>query len=285
MNTHADKKKEHKHQSAANVITKKQSGNISTFQFVDNRPEAITQRKLRDKITNGTHETQSKIIEEISENITQLKTTNITTSNDVVQLGKGDEDRKRKRKSAKNKTKRKRAKKPGDESDEAWLPSSQQQKHRSTFSKALRRRVITSGALRNKNRMYVCPGCGMPLADRKGREIRTYFISKKKKKRHNIVSGQLDHYPKWSGRLKKLKKKRKNDAQIRTDHDDPSRLRPLCLRCNASHKFEKTKDLPEDGYSDQEYHSDDNERDKEIWKKFRKDDDDNSGSGAGSLMT
>ena len=95
----------------------------------------------------------------------------------------------------------------------------------------------------------------------------------------------MDHFPKWSTRLKKLKKQKKSDEEIRKDHDDPNRLRPLCRQCNMSHKYETVKDLPDGGYTDDEYASENEERDKEIWKKFRKDDDDNAGAGAGAGIT
>ena len=161
MNTHADKKEENKRQSTANTINKKQSGNAPTFQFVDNRPEAVTQRKLHDKITNGTHKKQSKTFEEIPKKVTQLATTKITASNDVVQLGKDDEARKRRKKAVKRKYGRRLAKKPGSDSEEEYLPPNRRRKHRQTFSKRLRKQVITR-APRNKSGLYVCPGCGMP---------------------------------------------------------------------------------------------------------------------------
>jgi len=48
MNTHADKAQENKSQAIANGLSEKQSNNESTFQFVNNRPEAIAQRKLKE---------------------------------------------------------------------------------------------------------------------------------------------------------------------------------------------------------------------------------------------
>lgn len=45
MNTHADKTQENKKQSVANSITPKQGSSGATFQFVDNRPEAVVQKK------------------------------------------------------------------------------------------------------------------------------------------------------------------------------------------------------------------------------------------------
>jgi len=53
MNTHVEKTKENKRQSVANAVTQKQGGGEPTFQFVDNRPEAITQRKLQEMANNS----------------------------------------------------------------------------------------------------------------------------------------------------------------------------------------------------------------------------------------
>ena len=68
MNTHADKTQENKSQSVANDVFQKQSGGESTFQFVDNRPEAVTQRKIQTLINN--HSASSTI--EKKENNTGL---------------------------------------------------------------------------------------------------------------------------------------------------------------------------------------------------------------------
>lgn len=53
MNTHADRTQENKSQSDANAVSHKQSSSESTFQFVDNRPEAIAQRKLQEMANNS----------------------------------------------------------------------------------------------------------------------------------------------------------------------------------------------------------------------------------------
>ncbi len=50
MNTYAVKTQENKSQSVAHSVSQKQSGNRATFQFVDNRPESITQRKQQKMI-------------------------------------------------------------------------------------------------------------------------------------------------------------------------------------------------------------------------------------------
>ena len=47
MNTHADKTQESKNHTVPNVVSQKKNDGASTFQFVDNRPEAIIQRKLQ----------------------------------------------------------------------------------------------------------------------------------------------------------------------------------------------------------------------------------------------
>ncbi len=52
MNTHSDKTQENKGQSVSNAISQKSSSGESTFQFVDNRPEAIAQRKLQEIANN-----------------------------------------------------------------------------------------------------------------------------------------------------------------------------------------------------------------------------------------
>ena len=54
MKTYADKKQDNKNQSIANDVYQKRSSDESTFQFVDNRPEAITQRKLQNIIDSST---------------------------------------------------------------------------------------------------------------------------------------------------------------------------------------------------------------------------------------
>lgn len=62
MNTYVDKTKENKIQSAENSVSQKQIARRSLFQFKDNRPEAIAQRKLQETITNSALITQRKLI-------------------------------------------------------------------------------------------------------------------------------------------------------------------------------------------------------------------------------
>jgi hypothetical protein len=60
VKTHADKTQENKSQSEANDVTQKKRSNGSTFQFIDNRSEAVTQRKLHDLANNSKTSTQLK---------------------------------------------------------------------------------------------------------------------------------------------------------------------------------------------------------------------------------
>lgn len=52
MHTHAHKTQKNKGQSVANAIPQKQSGSTSALQFVDNRPEAVAQRKSLEIMNN-----------------------------------------------------------------------------------------------------------------------------------------------------------------------------------------------------------------------------------------
>ncbi len=67
MNTHADKSHDNKNQSVANTISQKQGGGESTFQFTDNRPETVTQRKLQEMAGNSLQTKQTTQLETIAE--------------------------------------------------------------------------------------------------------------------------------------------------------------------------------------------------------------------------
>ena len=75
MNTHADKTQENKSQSDSNRESQMQSGGESTFQFVDNRPEAIAQRKLQEMSNNSTQVSQLMAFQDMSNNSPQAKQT------------------------------------------------------------------------------------------------------------------------------------------------------------------------------------------------------------------
>jgi len=72
MNTHADKTKENKSQSVANAFSQKSSGE-STFQFVDNRPEAVAQRKLQEMANNSPQAMRMRAFQEMANNSRQAK--------------------------------------------------------------------------------------------------------------------------------------------------------------------------------------------------------------------
>lgn len=59
MNSYADRTYENKSQSMANAVTQKHSGE-SSFQFIDNRPEAIVQMKLQEMGDNHTRKNASR---------------------------------------------------------------------------------------------------------------------------------------------------------------------------------------------------------------------------------
>jgi hypothetical protein len=73
MKTHADNTQENKSQSVSNVKSKLQSGGKSTFQFVDNRPEAVAQRKLQKMANNSPKILKLKAFQEMANNSPQVK--------------------------------------------------------------------------------------------------------------------------------------------------------------------------------------------------------------------
>lgn len=81
MNTHADKKQENKSQSVANSGAQAHRGSESTFQFVDNRPQATAQRKLQKMANNSP---QAKRAAQL-----QAMTGNHASQQQVIQMGGG----------------------------------------------------------------------------------------------------------------------------------------------------------------------------------------------------
>ena len=68
MNTHADKTLENKNQSSVQNDSKKQSSTEPSFQFTDNRAEAITQRKLNEIANNSFESKQAAQLKAIADN-------------------------------------------------------------------------------------------------------------------------------------------------------------------------------------------------------------------------
>ncbi len=67
MNTHADKTQENKSQSVANAVFQKKSETGSAFQFVDNRPEAIIQRKIQEMANTSLQANQTTQLQAIAD--------------------------------------------------------------------------------------------------------------------------------------------------------------------------------------------------------------------------
>lgn len=68
MNTHDDKTQQDKNQSVASAAVQKQSGSKSTFQFVDNRPEALAQRKRQEMANNSAQAKQAAQLQAMARN-------------------------------------------------------------------------------------------------------------------------------------------------------------------------------------------------------------------------
>lgn len=88
MNTHADKTQENKSQAVANRLPKLQSPGESTFQLIDNRLEAIAQRKLQEAINNNPHVQQLKGIQNMADNFTSQPLQRNQDLEEEILLGK-----------------------------------------------------------------------------------------------------------------------------------------------------------------------------------------------------
>lgn len=73
MSTYADKTQEDKSQAVSAETSQLQSGGESTFQFVDNRPEAIAQRKLQEMANNSPQAMQLRAFQKMANNSPQAK--------------------------------------------------------------------------------------------------------------------------------------------------------------------------------------------------------------------
>ncbi|MEP5340483.1 MAG: hypothetical protein ABJL44_02730 [Algibacter sp.] len=88
MNTHAEKTQENKSESIANAISQKPGNNNSIFQFVDNRPKTIVQRKLQEIANNSPRTSQLIDSQDITYNNPQSRqvTSMQDSNNSVAQL-------------------------------------------------------------------------------------------------------------------------------------------------------------------------------------------------------
>lgn len=88
MNIHVDKTENNKSHAVANAVSQKQNGGESSFQFADNRPEAIAQRKLQEMANNTQKAKETTQLQSMADNFGQI-------NNSIVQLSqpgsKGDQ--------------------------------------------------------------------------------------------------------------------------------------------------------------------------------------------------
>lgn len=75
MNSHADKTQENKNQSVANGFAQMEESSESAFQFEDNRPTAIAQRKAQEAANNSSKISQLRAFQEMANNSPQVKQT------------------------------------------------------------------------------------------------------------------------------------------------------------------------------------------------------------------
>lgn len=85
MNTHADKTQENKNQSVANEVSQKQSSGESVFQFVDNRPEAVAQRKLQRMANNSQRANQFAQLQVMAGKYSTQQTMQKQTNDNAIQ--------------------------------------------------------------------------------------------------------------------------------------------------------------------------------------------------------
>lgn len=73
MNTHADNTSENKSQAVANSLSKLQTNSELTFQFEDNRPEAIVQREMQDAANNSANVQRLRMYQQMATDSPQVK--------------------------------------------------------------------------------------------------------------------------------------------------------------------------------------------------------------------
>ncbi|MDN3667374.1 hypothetical protein ACFFU1_10765 [Algibacter miyuki] len=81
MKTHADKIQEHKSHFEEHAVSQNQRRGQSTFQFIDNRPEVVMQRKQQEMVNNASK--MSQIVQ------LQAMANKYSSQQQVVQLANG----------------------------------------------------------------------------------------------------------------------------------------------------------------------------------------------------
>ncbi|GEM_PF-5579921 len=68
MNTHSDESRKNRSHPMANAVFERKNSSESTFQFVDNRPQAIAQRKLQEMVNNSTQAMRAARLQAMANN-------------------------------------------------------------------------------------------------------------------------------------------------------------------------------------------------------------------------
>ena len=170
-------------------------------------------------------------------------------------------------------------------------------KSRPSFYSGTKESVVEKTAHKRKNKdeskfdeIYTCPLCRRPLAFRrkgvKVMEFIPYNYTSRKGHKNKTSSLQLDHYPIWADRDKKLKEKGASKEEVRKEYNDEDKLRAICIKCNQSHAKEESEiedyesGTEEEGYSTPLDESDN----KGVFSKFKYDKDGNGKGGGGTTV-
>lgn len=92
MYKQVEKPKENKVRAIANTISQKHSSRESPFRFVDNRPEAVAQRKLQEVANKSPQSKQTTQLKEVGNNYSQVNQKNYTSHNpaqSITQFARG----------------------------------------------------------------------------------------------------------------------------------------------------------------------------------------------------
>lgn len=90
MNTHANKTQHNKCQSGAYEKSQKKRSGVPTFQFIDNRREAIAQRQLQDMANSSPQVSQLRAFQEITKSENEVAQLTHYTSGDPVYMDDDD---------------------------------------------------------------------------------------------------------------------------------------------------------------------------------------------------
>lgn len=186
-----------------------------------------------------------------------------------------------------------------EDSGDDYVEKQSSARPRFTFNSQKVENVIKGSAHKRENfdkkkfkDVYTCPACRRPIASikqgSKNMDLVPYsYRSKKNKHLKTQRSAVLDHYPPWAQRYDALKSKNASEEEIREDHDDESRLRAMCKKCNESHKYESKKTVDYKSDTDESGYETDTEEVENVGNhspfKFHKDEDKDGKGGTGGV--